>query len=164
MRKKRKILRKKKLDLVKILYKVNEGVVSSEDEDDIGDISKVSPSSVLSLVVFLTLLKDKDVFDVKAVPYLPLRYLSRDIVANEQSLESREKLLERNERIQRNVTDKFIRTFMRVAHHMDDCEVTMFPYEYDEFLHFRLGNSFSTNNSLLNVAVVSMEHGGNLKI
>ena len=137
----------------RVLYKVNSGVEQSEDE--MTDISKVSPSAVFSLVTFLSLLKNKNITDVRGVPYLPVRYLSRDMMAKEKTGERRDELLERNLMIQKNVTDKFIRTFFRAAYHLDDSEVVLMPYEMDECLHFRIGSNMKTDNVLLNEAVES---------
>ena len=139
------------------LYKINDGV--SEGDNDISDISRVSPSAVLSLTIFLTLLNSVDISDVKGVPYLPLRYFSRDVMAKEKSGEQREELLERNLRIQGNVTDKFIRTFLRAAYHFDDCDVVLLPYEIDECVHFKIGKSLKCNNQLLDDTIVGVESG-----
>lgn len=135
----------------RVLYKINNGVEVGEDE--LTDISQVSPSAVFSLVTFLSVIKNKGIDDVRGVPYLPVRYLSRDIMAKEKTVERREELLERNLMIQKNVTDKFIRTFARAAYHLEDSEVTLMPYEVDECLHFRVGDRIRTDNNLLQEAV-----------
>ena len=127
--------------------------------NDISDISKVSPSAVLSLTVFLTLLDSVGISDVKGVPYLPLRYLSRDIMAKEKSGERREELLERNLKIQKNVTDKFIRTFLRAAYHLNDCDVPLFPYQLDECIHFKIGECLKSNNQLLDDTIEGIKSG-----
>ena len=143
----------------RLLYKVNGGVKEAEELDNglfsYENISDVSPSAVVSLLVFLMLLKEKGITKIKAVPYLPLRYLSRDMMAKEKTGERRDELLERNLMIQKNVTDKFIRTFFRAAYHLDDSEVVLMPYEMDECLHFRIGSNMKTDNVLLNEAVES---------
>ena len=133
----------------RVLYKINAGVVGGEDE--FTDVSQVSPSAVLSLMIFLSLLSNEDIHDIKAVPYLPLRYLSRDIMAKLD--DGNDELIERNKRIQDNVTNRFIRTFLRASYHLSDSDVTLFPYQLDEFLHFKLGNNLDTQNNLLNSAV-----------
>ena len=81
------------------------------------DISKVFPSALLSLTTFLSLLYSEEIYDVKAVPYLPLGYLSRDIVARKDGINL--DLLERNQMIQDNVTNKFMRTFLSASHHLE---------------------------------------------
>ena len=45
-------------------------------------------------MIFLSLLSNEDIHDVKAVPYLPLRYLSRDIIAKSDGIN--EELMDRN--------------------------------------------------------------------
>ena len=137
----------------RVLYKINNGV--EPDDDEISDLSKVSPSAVFSLVTFFSLLKNKGIFDVRGVPYLPVRYLSRDMVAREKTEETKTELLERNLMIQKNVTDKFVRTFCRAAHHLDDCEVVLMPYELDECLHLNIGNQMKTDNVLLQQALAT---------
>ena len=128
------------------LYKVNKDVHDSSEES----INDVSPSAVISLLIFITLLKKENITNIKAVPYLPLRYLSRDITANSSNEEKRIKLQDRNDHIQANLTNKFIRTFKRVAYHMDSIKIDSYPYEYDEYLNIKLNNDKSkVNNELL---------------
>lgn len=149
--------------IARLLYKLNDGISEYESSDYFEykedntkfypeNISDVTPSFLLSLIVFLSLLQKKEIHDIKVVPYLPLRYLSRDLMASEiEDSEKRENLHNRNNAIQDNVTNKFIRTFMRAAFHMSDLQVTAYPYEGNEFLTLFL-NSKETelNNEILN--------------
>ena len=128
---------KKKIS--RLLYKVNKNV-HDESEESIND---VSPSAVIALSIFMSLLKKENITIVKGVPYLPLRYLSRDIMANDLSKK------ERNDNIQTNLTNKFIRTFNRVAYHTNGIEINSYPYEYDEYLNVKLNNINEINNDLL---------------
>ncbi len=135
------------------LYKLNSGISSLESQeyqdylkngltDDYypENISDVSVSAVMSLSIFTTLLRNHNILDVRGIPYLPLRYLSREIAAKEVTdISLRDRLQERNQKIQTNVTDKFIRTFRRVEQQLDNAEITAYPYENDEFLHLKLG-------------------------
>ena len=132
------------------LYKLNKGVLESESQEFkdylIGNdeyypenVTDVTPSFVYSLLVFLKCLQDKGIEDIKAVPYLPVRYLSRDIAAKNTKDENiRKQREERNYNIQKNATDKFIRTFKRAAFHMKELEIISEPYEVDESLNMRL--------------------------
>lgn len=134
----------------RFLYKLNEGVREQESQEyheykeGISDyypenISDVTPSFVLSLIIFITLLQKKGIQNIKVVPYLPVRYLSRKIAAEEiTNAEKRESFLNRNNDIQYNATNKFIRTFIRASFHMKDLEVISYPYELDEFLNINL--------------------------
>lgn len=163
--------------MARLLYKLNDGISEYESSDYFEykedntkfypeNISDVTPSFLLSLIVFLSLLQKQEIHDIKVVPYLPLRYLSRDLMASEiTDLEKRENLHNRNNAIQDNVTNKFIRTFMRAAFHMSDLQVTAYPYEGNEFLTLSL-NSKETelNNEILNdIANSICERETNLK-
>lgn len=119
-------------EIKRLLYKVNSGVIDESEEENIKD---VSPSSVISLIVFATILRKYNISDIRAVPYLPLRYLSRDITSRYGSPLKRTERDLRNATIQYNVTNKFIRTFNRVSYHLDGFDVVASPYEFDEYLH-----------------------------
>ena len=68
-----------------------------------------------------------------------MRYLSREN-ANEKfkDIDKKEELEARNNDIQRNATDKFIRTFIRVSLYIPEMTIDSYPYEYDEFLNCSL--------------------------
>lgn len=149
--------------IARALYKLNDGISEFESNDYFEykedntkfypeNITDVTPSFLLSLIVFLSLLQKKDIHNIKVVPYLPVRYLSRDIAAtNTTDLEKRESFYNRNNAIQENITNKFIRTFMRASFHMNDLQVTSYPYEIDEFLHCYLkSRETELNNEILN--------------
>ena len=155
-----KIFRKR---LNRELYKLNDGVLEQESEDFIKfrngetrdyqeNVTDVTQSFVLSLSVFVTLLQKEGIGKIKVVPYLPVRYVGRHIAASNVTDEvRREELNERNKRIQDNCTNKFMRTFRRVAYHMgEDLEMYSVPYEVDEYMTFVLhSKSKELNNPLL---------------
>ena len=144
----------------RVMYKLNKGVLDSESQEYrdyrdgkideyIENISDVTPSFVFSLVTFLTMLQSKGITKVKAVPYLPVRYLSRDIAARRsEDSNIRKQREDRNNQIQKNATDKFIRTFRRAVYHMDGAEIVGYPYEFDENLTIQLHGK-EVNNDLL---------------
>ena len=119
----------------RLLYKVNESAPE--------DVLNVSPSAVLSLSIFLKVLQLHNIKKVKVISYLPLRYLSRDLLAN-----NRTDLIERNDFIQTNATNKLINTFNRLQYH-DIIDITSYPYELDESLHLNIKDSSKNNNLLL---------------
>ncbi len=146
------------------LYKLNEGVLEQESDEFIKykngqsrdyqeNVTDVTQSFVLSLTIFVTMLQKEGISKIKVVPYLPVRYLGRQLAANNVTDPLRKnELEERNQRIQDNCTNKFMRTFRRVAYHMGD-DLTMYsvPYELDEYMTFELHEkSHSLNNSILN--------------
>ena len=40
--------------------------------------------------------------------------------------------------IQRNLSDKLIRNFRRLAYHFNNINILSYPYEVDEMMHFKL--------------------------
>ena len=55
----------------------------------------------------------------------------------------------RNYEIQKNITEKFIRTFNRLTFHLDGIEITSYPYEISEFLEAKINNIKEINNPIL---------------
>ncbi len=145
------------------LYKLNEGILEQESEefkaykrgeDDYypSNISDVTQSFVLASTSFISLLQKEGITKVKIVPYLPVRYAGRDNAAGMIKNEDRRReLIERNNRIQANATDKFMRVFRRVQYHMNnDMVLKSVPYEYDEFMTFIIKEkSGELNNPIL---------------
>ena len=133
----------------RLLYKLNDGIEDTEDyyqykdgKSDYypeGNISDVTHSFIFSLNIFLSLLQKENIKEVRVVPYLPVRYNSRALAAEEKGdLLEREALRQRNNMIQTNATNKLIRTFRRLEMQNKNLEITSYPYELDEFLRFTL--------------------------
>lgn len=134
----------------RMLYKMNQGDIDA-------DVKDVSVSSVLSLSLFLNLLSTKEIHHVKGILYLPVRYLSRDIMASSNT-KRRDELLERNDQIQRNVTDKFFRTFRRVSTHIDGVNfIDNMAYD-NGYIDVYLDHSFNTPNVFLDEVIDSVSH------
>ena len=134
-----------KKQVSRILYKINQGV----SDDNLKD---VSVSSVLSLTIFLSMLKMKNVRNIRAILYLPVRYLSRELAALDvSSLEKSESLLERNNRIQTNLTEKFLTTFQRVAYHLGGVQILDDNSIDGGYVDFKVDSFFrEIDNPLLN--------------
>ena len=135
----------------RLLYKINNGIKENQDYYDYKEgnstyypednISDVTHSFVLSLSIFISLLERENIKKIKAVPYLPVRYASRYLAGiNQEDDTKREKLLNRNNMIQTNITNKFIRTFRRLAYHNKSIEIDLYPYEFDEYLTLHLND------------------------
>lgn len=144
------------------MYKLNAGVREQESEEYKNyingessyypeNISDVSPSAIISLTVFLSLLEKENIKEIKVVPYLPLRYLSRELSLREINDSAKvEELKARNNYLQQNITDKFIRTFRRVNYHFPSLEINRYPYELDEYMGVSLSLEESKfNNQIL---------------
>lgn len=51
--------------------------------------------------------------------------------------------------LQKNLTEKFLRTFGRLSYHCKDIKITSFPYDIDSSMHIKLGEIKTFNNELL---------------
>ena len=125
------------------LYKINEGVTDK-------DVKDVTMSSVLALSIFISLLKKKNITKLKAYLYLPLRYLSREIIANSKEDHQKSELLNRNNYIQTNITEKFLRTIERLIYQVSGIEITNDLYVDNGIVDISLDRSKEdTNNDFL---------------
>ena len=156
----------------RFLYKINDKVVDMDEYYDYknnksdyypeGNISDISVSFVLALNIFISLLKIKNISKIKAVPYLPLRYKSRDIMA--QISDKKDEFIERNDKIQYNLTNKFIRTFIRLSSQNNNIEISSYPYELDEFLTIKIDkDKKEINNMILSTINSDIEDNKTIK-
>lgn len=156
------------------LYKINDGVFFNEGEEykefvngaeyHPENISEVSPSAILSLIIFLSVLNENKIEKIKVVSLLPVRYNSKELAfakkyefklkyGNLSELELQKLLLEykkENLRIQQNLSEKMIRNFRRIEHHFNNCMITAYPMEFDEYLHMNVREFTKSNNDFLN--------------
>lgn len=160
----------------RLLYKLNNGVSDLETEEykeyQKGNeyypenISDVSPSALLSLSIFFDVLKNKGIEKVNVVSLLPIRYNSHELAFKKRyedklkndllsEVELKKILLEykvENLRIQKNLSDKMIRNFRRLESQFNNCFITSFPMEFDEYLHMNVKDyQFGSNELLDNI-------------
>lgn len=99
-----------------ILNGVNKGVKKYRN---------VTPSSIVSLSVFLGLLESHGVSAIKAPDFLGFRY-GKYVHTNSD---------EEQDRIQENITNKFLRNFLRLSEHLDNLKIESVPIgELNSFL------------------------------
>lgn len=157
------------------LYKVNSGVLDTETDEYKGyvegtddyhpeNISEVSPAAILSMIIFLDTLNKQGIEKIKVVSLLPVRYNSKELAfskkyefklkhGNLSDTELKKLLLEYKReslRIQQNLTEKMIRNFRRIEFHFDNCSITSYPMEFDEYLHMNVREFKYSNNDFIN--------------
>lgn len=162
------------------LYKLNKDILENETQEYIDykskksdyypeNISDVSPNAVLALTIFLNEIEKHGINKVKVIPYLPIRYENRikmtayDLIHDEKYKNLKEeerktlflRLVKNQYDIQSNITEKFIRTFYRVAHHFDNVNITSLPMELDDKLHMNLSEFKYSDNEILNDVIES---------
>lgn len=163
----------------RLLYKMNENVSSHESEDfkeykrlekqgnNLEDefypenISDVSVSAILALTVFMDSLNDMGIKNIKVVPFLPIRYKNKEELYEkkyqlklkqlkvDEIKELKQNLEEKSLLIQSNLTNKFIRDFMRLKHHFNGIDILSYPMEVDEYLSININNMECHNNKLI---------------
>lgn len=162
------------------LYKLNKDVLESETveykdyKEGKSDyypenISDVSPGFIFALTLFLNEIYKKGITKVEVIPYLPIRYenkiksfakytlkeAKKNDLSKEEKINLFKDLVNKQKDIQRNITEKFIRCFYRVAHHFDNVEITSIPFELDDRLHIKLSEFKYSDNEILNEIVNS---------
>ena len=98
-------------DLDRYLRKVNKCV----NQEDI--IANVSPSFLVSLTLFCSQMKEMGIKQIIAKDFLPMRYMA--VVDAPGACKER---LEKLDRDQVNMTDKFMYLFLRYSHHFPSCQ------------------------------------------
>ena len=154
------------------LYKLNEKVADSEEEEYIdyknGDwyypenISDVSPSAILALSIFLDIINSYGISEIKAVSLLPIRHNSKEFTYEKKYNHLSQKLIEEEKellqkkyqqeklQIQKNLTDKFIRNFRSLEYHFDNINIKAYPMDADEYMYLTVDEFTDSNNKLLN--------------
>ena len=143
-----------------------------EDEFYPENISDVSVSAILALTVFMDSLNDMGIKNIKVVPFLPIRYKNKEDAYEkkyqlklkqlkvdeikelkqlkvDEIKELKQNLEEKRLLIQSNLTNKFIRDFMRLKHHFNGIDILSYPMEIDEYLSININNMECHNNKLI---------------
>ena len=130
----------KKLD--RLFRKVNKDV----DSEDV--IANVSPNALVSLTIFNSFLINNNITQIIAPDFMPLRYHANKIAKYHRTVkEAHDKVLEKHNHDQYNITNKFMYLLMRYAHHFDNTEIY-----YDEnrnIMQMQLSNKQSENTDNL---------------
>lgn len=131
----------------RILYKVNKNV---EDDYELDNIKDVSPSALMSISIFIKLLKDNNITKINAVDYMPIRYKAKEKAIMKKvgklkgkvSFDEFNKIIDENlkeqERIQNNMTDKLIRNFRRIEYQLGDVRIVSYPKDIDSMMHLKI--------------------------
>lgn len=146
------------------MYKVNSGLSEEErNNEEIDNIQEVSPWAVIALSITLGLLKNAGIDKVLAFPLLINRWNSNVIFSQEtlrilsdiedecyNEYKNHLRLLRDNmDILQKNISDKFVRTFRRIGHYFPGISVDDYyvPMGLPLFLDIEHGED--CNNELL---------------
>ena len=157
------------------LYKINDNILNNESKEYIDyknsissyypeNISDVSPSAVLALSIFIKELDKVGINKIEVVSFLPVRYFAKE-KANYKRLSYKTKkeklsfldklkeykeLVHEHDRIQSNITNKFIRNFYRLDFHLDGLEIVNYIDNPNDNLKININNIKCNNNVIIN--------------
>ncbi len=136
-------------------YKVNDGVENDTDYDTNDTILGTTPSFILTMAIFLKVLRENNIDTVRVVTLLPDRYMERIATNNELD----------DKQIQLNSTEKMILLCYRLQHHFKNIGVN-YPIgdgysliddeNIGEDVILRLPEVMETDNHLLNEVMNSI--------
>lgn len=133
------------------LYKVNDGF-----NDNGTGLKDVSSSFVVALNMVINYFYSLGYRDFNASSILITRWNAKKIVLQNKlqkkriTEEEKDEMLKKHDIIQRNLTDKFLNTFLRIISQYEGINVTSLPFDVDSFLHIKLNDEIKTDNPLLN--------------
>ena len=135
-----------------------------------GNLKDVSASFVVASNIALGLLSSKGINDIVVPSILIERWNAKEknIIVRSGREENKEEYIETNKdehnEIQRNLTEKLLRTFLRIISHNNTFEVMSYPFDIDSSLHIRTSPELDCNNSLLNETFLIGEKVNSKKI
>ncbi len=147
----------------RLLYKANENFVNDYEEESIKD---VSVSQLFAFTAFLKMMQELGIEDIVVKNFYPLRYQAKERVIQSKisQLESRrggldnegdinwhqeiETLKSKNDSLQYNIHNKYLRIFRRIEYHFPNVEVSSYPYELDNAMHLKIDSNADFTNTV----------------
>lgn len=138
----------------RLLYKTGEGFDSLKDNSeiyDIGNLKDVTASFLVAANIAVSYFHSLGYRKIIIPSFLVSRWNSFAYAVHSVSILGfkKGKYFKEKEQIQKNITDKFIRTFLRLAYHNSGIRIDSYPMDNDDCLHVRLGEELNANNRLL---------------
>lgn len=134
------------------LYKIGEGFNSEEDNYNLfgeGNLKDVTASFLVSLNMAVAFFKQHGFEKIIVPSILPVRWNAKSIYSENKVQKDPNFITDKQDEIQRNLTDKFLRTFLRLAYHYEGIDVLSYPYEVDSNLTLYVNDELNCNNKLL---------------
>lgn len=135
-----------------------------------GNLKDVSASFVVASNIALGLLASKGITDVVVPSILIERWNAKEtgIIVKSKREENSQEYIDSNKeehnKIQNNLTEKLLRTFLRIVSHNKTFNVTAYPFDIDSSLHIKTSEELDCNNTLLNETFLIGEKVNSKKI
>ncbi len=140
------------------LYKIGEGFDSKEDnfeKYEEGNLMDITSSFLVAINILISYYYNKGINKIEVPSILIERWNAKEI-ANQRRLdlniinsETYDNNKDSHIEIQRNLTEKLIRTFLRLKQHYPNIEINSLPMENDSTLKISINNLEECNNKLL---------------
>lgn len=140
------------------LYKVNDGFT----DESTADLKDTTASFLVVSAILLSFMQAKNINKIKISSILIERWNAKRIAISKKAKyknltnEETEKLIKEQERIQANLTEKFLRTFLRLSEQYNNLNITAYPYEIDSYLSLEVAGRLTSENKLLNDISISI--------
>lgn len=135
-----------------------------------GNLKDVSASFVVASNIALGLLASKGITDVVVPSILIERWNAKEtgIIVKSKREENSQEYIDSNKeehnKIQNNLTEKLLRTFLRIVSHNKTFNVTAYPFDIDSSLHIKTSEELDCKNTLLNETFLIGEKVNSKKI
>ena len=146
----------------RVLYKTGEGFNGiGEDSDE--NLKDITSSFLVALNICISFLYNNGYSKIIVPSLLIQRWNSKNI-ANKIRYKGLDEItnndvLNKQYQLQENLTNKLIRTFLRLGCHYNNMDILSFPYELDSSLHMGINdNPVRCNNLLLHETYTLVEH------
>lgn len=139
----------------RILYKVGEGFNDNLENNE-ENLKDVTSSFLVSLNMCIAYLYANGYTNIIVPSYLIERWNAKwisnllKIKHKNIDIDEAQKIFDKQDYIQYNLTNKLVRTFLRLGCHFNNIDIVAFPYEMDSCLHININdNILKCNNRLL---------------
>jgi hypothetical protein len=148
----------------RVLYKIGEGY-NYEYEEDGENLKDITSSFLVALNICTSYLRNLGYNKIIVPTFLIERWNAKSI-SNLLKIKYKKldddmanEIISGQDILQANLTNKLVRTFLRLGCHYNNIDVLSFPYEIDSCLHMILNNNeLECNNSLLKETYLLMEN------
>lgn len=113
--------------------KVNSGVKDGRE---------ITPSMLISATIFIGMLKKAGIEEIKIADFLTRRFGHYNGINSNY---------EEACKIQANITNKFLKTYIRLVSQFSGINITSYPNDVDSYLSLKLGDNISSTNKLLDI-------------
>lgn len=155
----------------RILYKIGEGF-STDYENEKENLKDITSSFLVSLNVFLSYFNEIGYKNI-IVPSILIERWNAKAIANSLKIKKRnlsneqaKELIDDQVRIQYNLTNKFIRTFLRLEYHYNNIDIVDLPYGLSSYLILKFNDKemYCNNPLLLETGLIARKSAIDRKI